>query len=104
MNFLNIDKDIHPLSDFKRNTPEFIEQLKNSGRPAVLTVNGKAQVVVQDAQSYQKLVDALDRSETLEAIRLGLEDIKAGRTRPVKEFLADLRKEFGFPEKSDIKK
>lgn len=104
MNLLDIDKDIHSLSDFKRNTPEFIEQLKTSGRPAVLTVNGKAQVVVQDAQSYQKLMDALDRSETLEAIRLGLEDIKAGRTRPVKEFLADLRKEFGFPEKGNVKK
>ena len=104
MNLLDIDKDIHPLSDFKRNTPEFIEQLKASGRPAVLTVNGKAQVVVQDAQSYQKLIDSLDRSETLEAIRMGLEDIKAGRTRPVKEFLADLRKEFGFTEKGDVKK
>ena len=104
MNLLNIDKDIHPLSDFKRNTPDFIEQLEQSGRPVVLTVNGKAKVVVQDAHSYQKLMDSLDRAETLEAIRLGLEDIKAGRTRPVQEFLADLRKEFGFPEKKKVKK
>ena len=104
MNLLSIDKDIHPLSDFKRNTPEFIEQLESSGRPVVLTVNGKAKVVVQDAHSYQKLVDSLDRAETLEAIRQGLEDIKAERTRPVKEFLEELRKEFGFPEKRAAKK
>lgn len=104
MNILNIDKDIHPLSDFKRNTPEFIEQLASSGRPVILTVNGKAKVVVQDAESYQKLLDNLDRAETLEAIRQGLEDIKAGRTRPVQEFLDDLRKEFGFPEKRKAKK
>jgi prevent-host-death family protein len=104
VNIFDIEKDIHPLSDFKRNTPEFIEQLKSSGRPAVLTVNGKAQVVVQDASSYQNLIDSLDRAETLEAIRLGLEDIKAGRTRPVKEFLAELKKEFDFSSKKKSKK
>ncbi|MBS1807521.1 MAG: type II toxin-antitoxin system Phd/YefM family antitoxin [Acidobacteria bacterium] len=104
MNLFNLNEDVHSLSDFKRNTPEFIERLESSGRPALLTVNGKGKVVVQDAESYQKLLDSLDRAETLEAIRQGLEDIKAGRTRPVKEFLDDVRKEFGFPEKRKAKK
>jgi hypothetical protein len=42
-----------------------MQQLRESGRPMVVTVNGNAQVVVQDASSYQKL---LDRVEAIEAI------------------------------------
>ncbi|HKI17344.1 MAG TPA: type II toxin-antitoxin system Phd/YefM family antitoxin [Isosphaeraceae bacterium] len=41
-----MSRDIHPLTDFKRNTPAFLRQLKESGYPLVLTVNGKAEIVV----------------------------------------------------------
>jgi len=53
--FMKIDRDIHPLTDFKRNTSHFLSQLKETGQPLVLTINGKAELVVQDAASYQKL-------------------------------------------------
>src|SRR5713101_507660 len=49
---LDISKDIHSLTDFKRKTTELVAQLKTTGRPLVLTVNGKAELVVQDAASY----------------------------------------------------
>ncbi|PAX60691.1 type II toxin-antitoxin system Phd/YefM family antitoxin [Brunnivagina elsteri] len=77
---LNISRDIHSLLSFKRNTLEFIEQMKHTGKPVVLTVNGKAELVVQDAESYQKLLDALERLETIAGIKQGLEDVEAGRS------------------------
>ena len=40
--------------------------MRETGNPVVLTVNGKAQVVVQDAASYQKLLDYIDEMEALE--------------------------------------
>ena len=83
--------DIHSLTDFQRNAREHIERLKQTGRPEVLTVNGAAEIVVQDAASYQKLLDALDRAEAIEGIRRGLEDMEAGRGRPAKEFFEGLR-------------
>jgi prevent-host-death family protein len=92
---LNISRDIHSLSSFKRNTLEFIEQMKHTGKPVVLTVNGKAELVVQDAQSYQKLLDTLDNLQAMSSdkplcvyagIKQGLEDIEAGRTISLKEF------------------
>ena len=52
---LDISRDIHSLTDFKKNTSEFINQLKQTGEPLVLTINGKAELVVQDAAAYQKL-------------------------------------------------
>jgi len=44
-----------------------------------LTINGKAEVVVQDAAAYQTLLDRLD---AIEGIQCGLADVKAGRTKP----------------------
>jgi PHD/YefM family antitoxin component YafN of YafNO toxin-antitoxin module len=74
------------------------EELKETGQPLLLTVNGGELIVMQDAASYQKLLVELEHAEALAGIQRGLEAIEAGRTRPVKEFLAELRAEFGFPE------
>ncbi|MGB3650490.1 MAG: type II toxin-antitoxin system Phd/YefM family antitoxin [Rivularia sp. (in: cyanobacteria)] len=88
---LNISRDIHSLSSFKRNTPSFIEQMKQTGEPVVLTVNGKAEIVVQDAESYQKLLDALERLEAIAGIKQGLEDVEAGKTISIKEFEQEVK-------------
>jgi PHD/YefM family antitoxin component YafN of YafNO toxin-antitoxin module len=49
-----------------------MSQMKKTRRPVVLTVNGKAELVVQGAKSYQQILDQLDRLEAVEAIRLGI--------------------------------
>lgn len=69
---------IRPLTEFKRKTPECIAELKRSGKPQVLTVNGRAEVVVQDAAAYQRLLDALDRAQAIAGIRQGLADLERG--------------------------
>ena len=71
-------EDIHSLTDFQRHAKEHIERLKETGRPEVLTVNGKAEVVVQDAASYQKLLELVDRLEAIEGIQKGLESMQRG--------------------------
>lgn len=94
---LDISTDIMSLSDFKRETTTLIRQLKETGRPVVLTVNGKAELVVQDAASYQQLLEIVDRLETIEGIRIGLEEMKAGKGRPAAEVFAELRRELNIP-------
>ena len=94
---IDVTTDIHSLTDFKRRTGEFVEQMKQTGHPLVLTVNGKAELVVQDAESYQELLDLKDRAETIEGIRKGLESMKAGRTRPIEEVFAEIEREHEVP-------
>lgn len=94
---MNLTQDIHPLTDFKRNTVEIVKQLKESKRPMVLTVNGKPELVVQDAQSYQNVLDRLDELEMIEAIQLGMRDAAEGRVRPAREALENLRERLGIP-------
>ncbi len=91
---LDLANDIRSLSDFKRNTVELLDRLRETGGPLVLTVNGKAEVVVQDAAAYQALID---RVETIEGIQRGLADVKAGRTKPAKQVFDRLRRKHGIP-------
>lgn len=94
---LDITQDIQSLSTFKRNTPELMQQMRETGRAVVLTVNGKAELVVQDARSYQKMLALIDRLETIEGIKRGLADVDAGQTRPFSEFDAEIRGKYGIP-------
>src|SRR5262245_60378681 len=92
---LDIGKDIHSLSDFKHKTGKFLDRMRDSGHPVDLTINGKAELVVQDAASYQKLLDRLDEREALAGIKRGLADVKARRVTPLKEFEKEFRKKHG---------
>ena len=56
---LNIRTDILPLTDFKRRTTKLIELLRATGRPLVLTINGKPEIVVLDASAYQEMQERL---------------------------------------------
>ena len=88
--------NIHSLSDFQRNTRDHIRKLKKSGKPAVLTVNGEAEVVVQSAQAYQRLLDDQELLQNIRSIGLGLEQAKRGEGRSMREFLATLAQEHGM--------
>jgi hypothetical protein len=73
-----------------------MKQLKKSKRAMVLTVNGKAAAVVQDAGAYQRLLDIAARADAEEGIRQGLDDVKHGRMRPATEFFAGFEAEHGI--------
>ena len=60
---LDLAKTSRSLSDFKRNTVELLDRLRETGHPLVLTVNGKAELVVQDAAAYQALLDRVEAIE-----------------------------------------
>jgi hypothetical protein len=77
---MNLSRDIHSLTDFKHKTPVFVQQLRKTGEPMVLTINGKAALVVQDAQSYQRLLDLAEDARVREGIRQGLLDTRTGRS------------------------
>ena len=85
--------DIHSLSEFQRNTREHIRRLKKSGKPAVLTVNGQAEIVVQSAAAYQKLLDDQEWLESIRGISRGLEQAKRSEGRPMRDFIEALAKE-----------
>ena|SRR5579871_4060794 len=96
----DIRDDIHSLSDFKRNTTGFLARMRQSGHPLVLTVNGRAELVVHEAASYQKLLDHIDELEAVSGIRRGLADVDAGRVTPIEDFEKQFRRKHGIPRRT----
>src|SRR5437016_2842668 len=88
--------NIHSLSDFQRNARDHIRKLKASGKPAVLTVNGEAEVVVQSAEAYQKLLKDRELLDSIRSISRGLEQARRGEGRAMREFLEALAKDHGI--------
>lgn len=94
---MDLTRDIDSLTRFKRNTTEFIEQLKATGEPIVLTVNGKAEIVVQDAASYQRMLEVIDRAEAIIGVKRGLESMARAEGIPAEEAFERLRKKHSIP-------
>jgi PHD/YefM family antitoxin component YafN of YafNO toxin-antitoxin module len=93
----DLTQDIRPLTDFKRKTAAFTKQLKKTGQPLVLTVNGKAELVVHDVTSYQKLREMIERAEAVAGIRKGLESFKRGKGIPLGRTDQRIRRKYGIP-------
>ena len=93
----NINRDIQAMTTFRRNPGKFLKHLKKTKKPLVLTINGKAEAVVQDAKAYQRLLDIAAQADASEGMRQGLEDVKKGRMRPAREVLDMFRRIRAIP-------
>lgn len=62
----------------------------------VLTVNGKAAAVVQDAEAHQHLLDIVAHADAEEGIRQGLENAKEGKLRPARQFFDEFEAAHGI--------
>lgn len=85
---------IDSLSNFQKNAKSFMEQLEDSKEPLILTVNGKAKLVVQDAGAYQAMLDEVEKNRFVEAVRQGIRDANEGRMRPAESVVAELKAKY----------
>ncbi len=93
-------KDIHSLTDFQRNVKDHVRYLTETGRPEVLTINGKASLVVQEARAYQRLLDVAAHAEAIVGIQRGLRGMYEGTGEDVESAFQSLRRDLGIPERS----
>lgn len=87
---INVTQDIHSFTTFKRNSSSLMKRMKKTGRPLVLTLNGKAEAVVLDPATYQDVADHLD---AVASIRRGLAQARRGEGRPAEDLLNELERE-----------
>ena len=85
--------NIQSMTEFQRNTKATLESLAKSGDPLVLTVNGRAQAVLQDAAAYQRLLDRLEHFEAIEAIRESMKELAEGKGVPLKDAMKQVREQ-----------
>lgn len=88
-------REVRSVTEFQRNVKQYVARLKQKKTPLVLTINGRAELVVQDAESYQELLDRLDRAEAVAAIKQAMDQFDRGQGRPARGALEELRKKHG---------
>ncbi len=91
-------RNIYPLSDFQRSAKSFLTTLKETQSPILLTVNGKASVVVQDAESYQHLMERMELLESMAGIRKSLDEFEQGKGIALDKAFYDLREKHDIPD------
>lgn len=91
-----LPENIHPLTDFLRHHKRHLKRLKRSQRPTVLTLNGKAEVVVQDAKAYQAMLETVETMNAQQGIAEGIASMERGEGESAGTVFARLRKKHGF--------
>lgn len=87
-------RQIYSLTDFLRNHKTHIARLKETKTPELLTVNGRAEMVIQDAESYQILMDRLHQMETISAIREGIASADRGELKSAVHVFAEMKSKY----------
>lgn len=72
---MNLIADIKPVSYLKLRPAELLQQVNDTHRPIVITQNGEPRGVLQDAESYESMRNALG---LLKLIAQSEEDIRKG--------------------------
>jgi prevent-host-death family protein len=85
----SIAEDIKTVSDLKKNTNEIFKQLHNTGRPVIVTVNGKPDAVLMNVDVFEKKLKALNLGLLLAPAE---NDVKGGRTKDARAFLKEFKK------------
>ncbi|MDO8667131.1 MAG: type II toxin-antitoxin system Phd/YefM family antitoxin [Gemmatimonadales bacterium] len=73
---VRLTQDIRPLAEFRANLAAVVTQVRRTGRPVVLTQNGRSAAVLVNVQEYEAL---LDRLELLQDIRQAEAQLARGR-------------------------
>jgi antitoxin YefM len=73
---IQLDQDIKSVSEFRAHTTSYINQVKETKRPLVLTQHGKSSAVLLDVAEYEKLIDKL---EVIQEVRSAQREISKGK-------------------------
>jgi prevent-host-death family protein len=91
---ISISEDIKSVSDLKKKTNEIFRQLHSTGRPIIVTVNGKPDAVLLDVEVFEKKLKSLNLGILLTEAE---EDAREGRTRKAKDFIREFKKGAKIP-------
>ena len=75
---MKITNDIKPITYLKARAADVLSQINKTRRPMIITQNGEPKAVLQDAESYENMRNAIG---ILKLISMGEQDIKKGKTR-----------------------
>ncbi len=79
---MNITSDIKSVTYLKSKAADLLDQINDTHRPVIITQNGEPRAVLQDAESYENMCNAIG---ILKILAQGESDIRAGAMRSQSE-------------------
>ncbi len=86
---MRYSRQIKPISFFKANAAEMLDQIENDREPIIITQNGEARAVLLDIRSYEQSQETM---ALLKILALGRKQVRAGESYPLAEAIASIRK------------
>jgi prevent-host-death family protein len=86
---LSLQESIRPSADLRNHYNEISRLCRDNREAVIITVNGRGDTVSLGYEEYCRLKSRL---ELLEMLTEADEDVKSGKTAPIKETFDDLRK------------
>jgi len=84
----SITEDFKSVSDLKKKTNEIFKQMRRTGRPIIITINGKPNAVLIDASVFEKKLEAANLGILLAEAE---SEVKNGNIRPARDFLGEIK-------------
>jgi antitoxin YefM len=81
-------EDVQPLSAFRANAAGFLDQVRETKRPLVLTQHGKSAAVLLDVRQYEALIEEV---EVVRDIRQAKAELAAGEGLSHEDVVKELR-------------
>jgi prevent-host-death family protein len=89
-------REVRSVTEFQRHIKAYMGRLKKNKNPLILTVNGRAEIVVQNVESYQAMQERIEHLETVDAIKQGIDEFAQGKGVPARLALEKLRLKHGI--------
>jgi len=87
MERIELDKDVKPISEFRANATNLIEQVNKTKRPLVITQHGKSSAVLLDVKEYEALLDKIELLSDLAEAEENIKNKRLYSTDKIRELL-----------------
>ena len=91
--YKKFDVFIRSSADLRNNYNDISTFCHTYAEPVFITKNGKGDLAVMSIETYEEMVG---RFELYGKLQEGLDDVAAGRTRPLEDVISDLRSRRNF--------
>jgi prevent-host-death family protein len=88
--------DITSVTEHRQNLREHLDRVKRTGRPLFITTNGEAEAVVLSPAAFDELVEQAEMTRSLEVLDRSMEEVRAGRGRPLEQAVREIAAELGL--------
>ena len=88
--------DITSFTEHRRKLREHIDRVRETGRPMYITTNGQTDAVVLSPEAYDDLAEKAELIESLRVIEQSMEDVRAGRGKPLDEAIRGIADDLGL--------